>query len=792
MKKTAIKTKKINKQESDIKSQLSEERFLSIINLTDQIIWVTNAAGEVKEDIPYFRKFTGQTYDEVKDTGWANALHPDDVENTLAVWTKAVEARSPYETEYRVKRHDGIYRYLLAKGFPVLGKNGEIQEWVGTCVDITERKNAEEINRKNEKRFRELIESLPQLYWTCSVDGPCDYLSKQWIDYTGIPEEKQLGYGWLDQLHPNDKERTVSEWMENVKTGESFDIEFRIRRNDGIYHWFKTRAVPMRDESGKITKWFGSNTDIDEIKNAGERLLDFNRELEARIDERAKELQKSKKLLDETGRLARIGGWEIDLKANTLYWSEATYKIHEVGPDFKPDVQTAINFYAPEAVPVISKCVQDAITEGKPFDVELQLITAKKNRLWVRAIGEAYRENGEVVKVAGVFQDIDQSKKASIELQLSKQKLSLHAKNTPLAVIEFSVDGIITDWNISAEKIFGYSKEEAIGSQWTIIAPERFLGKLEGVWESIVKQEGGTRSTNENQTKDGKVIMCEWFNTPLVNEEGKTIGIASLVLDITEQLRANDELKIHRDHLEELVNERTRELDNAVLNLQRSNQELEQFAYVASHDLQEPLRMVSSYTQLLERRYKDKLDQDAKDFINYAVDGANRMQRLINDLLEFSRVTTKGKPMAKLDLSSVLGQAVSNLHNKIQETGSMIVNEDLPFAYGDESQLVRVFQNLIDNAIKFRGAESPRINITSKTVGDKVQISVSDNGIGIDKIYSERVFTIFQRLHGKTEYPGTGIGLAVCKRTIERHGGKIWFESEPGKGTTFCFTLNTK
>lgn len=206
MKKTAIKTKKINKQESDIKSQLSEERFLSIINLTDQIIWVTNAAGEVKEDIPYFRKFTGQTYDEVKDTGWANALHPDDVENTLAVWTKAVEARSPYETEYRVKRHDGIYRYLLAKGFPVLGKNGEIQEWVGTCVDITERKNAEEINRKNEKRFRELIESLPQLYWTCSVDGPCDYLSKQWIDYTGIPEEKnELGLAVFGKKQANGK-----------------------------------------------------------------------------------------------------------------------------------------------------------------------------------------------------------------------------------------------------------------------------------------------------------------------------------------------------------------------------------------------------------------------------------------------------------------------------------------------------------------------------------------------------------------------------------------------------------
>lgn len=274
----------------------------------------------------------------------------------------------------------------------------------------------------------------------------------------------------------------------------------------------------------------------------------------------------------------------------------------------------------------------------------------------------------------------------------------------------------------------------------------------------------------------------------ITDNSGKTVSMVGTCLDITERKRADEQVRSFSKELEQKVNE----LDKAVTDLKRSNQELEQFAYVASHDLQEPLRMVSSYTQLLERRYKDKLDQDAKDFINFAVDGANRMQHLINDLLDFSRVTTKGKPMVKLDLSDILGQAVANLHNKIQETGSMIVNDDLPFAYGDEGQLIRVFQNLLDNAMKFRGDESPRINITAKTIEDEVQISIADNGIGIDKIYSERVFTIFQRLHTKADYPGTGIGLAICKRTIERHGGKIWFESEPGKGTTFCFTLKIK
>jgi PAS domain S-box-containing protein len=500
------------------KLKISEDRHRSYIELTGQIAWVTNPKGEVVEDIPYFRHFTGLSYDQVKGSGWASALHPDDVAKTIEIWNNAVSSRSSYETEYRLKRHDGVYRDLLAKGSPVFDKNGEILEWVGICTDITEHKQIEEVNKNNEKRFRELIESLPQLFWTCRVEGPCDYLSRQWVDYTGIPEEEQLGYRWLEQLHPEDRDKTVSDWMEKVKTGSRFDIEFRIRKSDGIYHWFKTRAVPMRDADGNIIKWFGSNTDFDEI------------------------------------------------------------------------------------------------------------------------------------------------------------------------------------------------------------------------------------------------------------------------------IKAQEQLKVSSKELEQKV----KELDIAIIDLKRSNQELEQFAYVASHDLQEPLRMVSSYTQLLERRYKDQLDQDAKDFIFYAVDGANRMQHLINDLLDYSRVTTRGKPFVKLDLSTVLGHAIANLQKKVQETGAMIVNYDLPFVYGDEVQLVRVFQNLLDNAMKFRGTDPPRINVTAKTIDDKIQISISDNGIGIDKIYTVRVFTIFQRLHNKIEYPGTGIGLAICKRTVERHGGKIWFESEPGKGTTFIFTLNYK
>jgi len=250
----------------------------------------------------------------------------------------------------------------------------------------------------------------------------------------------------------------------------------------------------------------------------------------------------------------------------------------------------------------------------------------------------------------------------------------------------------------------------------------------------------------------------------------------------TEQGRVQEVLQSHRDNLEEQVAERTQELA-------RSNQELEQFAHIASHDLQEPLRMVSSYTQLLERRYKDKLDSDANEFIGYAVDGAKRMQAQIVDLLAYSRVSTQGNLFEATNCSDIFQNAVANLRAVIEESGAIITRDPLPTLPADASQLGSVFQNLIGNAIKYHGDQPPRIHVSTVASGDEWLFSFKDNGIGIEAEFAERIFVIFQRLHGKTKYAGTGIGLAICKKVIERHGGRIWVESEPQEGSTFYFTL---
>jgi len=225
--------------------------------------------------------------------------------------------------------------------------------------------------------------------------------------------------------------------------------------------------------------------------------------------------------------------------------------------------------------------------------------------------------------------------------------------------------------------------------------------------------------------------------------------------------------------------------------LKRSNEELQQFAYIASHDLQEPLRMIASYLQLIERRYKGKLDKDADEFIAFAVDGASRLQEMIIGLLAYSRVGTKGKPLEEVNFSEVLGNAILNLKVAIEESGALITADQLPVINADATQLVQVFQNLISNAIKFKGSEIPLIHISAEKKDMEWIFSVKDNGIGIAAEYKDRIFKIFQRLQGR-EYPGVGIGLSLCRRIVERHGGHIWFESEVGKGTIFYFTIPMK
>ncbi|MFC6716853.1 ATP-binding protein [Natrialbaceae archaeon GCM10025810] len=278
---------------------------------------------------------------------------------------------------------------------------------------------------------------------------------------------------------------------------------------------------------------------------------------------------------------------------------------------------------------------------------------------------------------------------------------------------------------------------------------------------------------------------------------GSSVGLAIGVHDARaisrtrEVERQNEELK--RKHAVERHNEelrRTQErLEEVISELEASNERLEQFAYAVSHDLQEPLRMVSSYLQLLERRYAADLDEDAEEFIGFAVDGADRMRTMIDGLLEYSRVETQGDPFDVVDLEVAFEEVLDDLQFRIEETDAEITRESLPTVEGDGGQLRQVFQNLLSNAIEYAGEGAPRVHVSAERRPSAWRISVRDDGIGIDPADADRIFGIFQRLHSVDEHPGSGIGLSLCKRIVERHGGEIWVDSEPGAGSTFTFTL---
>jgi PAS domain S-box-containing protein len=382
-------------------------------------------------------------------------------------------------------------------------------------------------------------------------------------------------------------------------------------------------------------------------------------------------------------------------------------------------------------------------------------------------------ESAEGTLVTAAIRDISVRKAAEEHLAQMEGRYRGLLEAAPDAMVVVNQHGDIVLLNVQAEKQFGYRRDELVGQKIKNI-PEGFAERLIAdalrSVEDALSQQIGTGIELSARRKDATEFPIEIMLSPLESAEGMLVTVA--IRDIS--VRKQAEL-----HLLDKVDE-----------LKRSNEELGQFAYIASHDLQEPLRMVASYTQLLSRRYKGKLDADADEFIAFAVDGASRMQRLIQDLLAYSRVGTKGRELQQTSSEEAFEQSLINLRGGIQDSGAIVTHDLLPAVLADEIQLIQLFQNLVGNAIKYQHPGIPRIHVSAaKNGGNKWTFSVKDNGLGIDPQYFDKIFVMFQRLHKREEFAGTGIGLAICKKIVERHGGNISVISQPGQGSTFAFTL---
>lgn len=489
------------------------DRYQSLVLAIAQVIWTNDPSGEMVSEQPSWAAYTGQERAQYRGRGWLDAVHPDDRAPNLALWERAVAARGPCEYEHRLRRRDGEYRHFSVRAVPVFNDDGQVREWAGIHTDITQRKLTEQSLRDGERQFRELADAMPQIVWGARPDGHFDYYNRRWYEFTGRPEGTDGDTSWSDVVHPDDWKHSRERWLSAILSGAAYEIEYRLKRSNGTYCWYLTRALPVRNHVDEITRWLGTCTDIDERKH----------------------------------------------------------------------------------------------------------------------------------------------------------------------------------------------------------------------------------------TED--------------------------------QLRSS------------------------ALSLGQSNRELEEFATVASHDLQEPLRKIRSFVSCLRDEQSATLNSDGRDYLDRIQSAATRMTTLVADLLEFSRISSKGKRFVPVDLNEVVQGVISDLEARFVQTGGRAEVLHLPTVASDPIQMRQLLQNLLGNALKFhRRGETPLVRVSAELIdtvdaagsesgGKACRLSVSDNGIGFDEKYLDRVFTIFQRLHGRGDYEGTGIGLAICRKIVERHSGTITARSTPGKGATFIVTL---
>ncbi|QSX01073.1 ATP-binding protein [Haloterrigena alkaliphila] len=471
---------------------------------------------------------------------------------------------------------------------------------------------------------------------------------------------------------------------------------------------------------------------------------------------------------------ASIGLWSWDVQANVVTADEFLAESYGMESELAAEGAPMATFFEPiheDDTATTWEQLERALETGT-FAAEYRVRDADGTVMWVVSRGEVeYDRTGEPVRLNGAIADITERKRREQALEESEERYRdlFTSMSEGYCVIEKldapgePVDFRYVEANPAFEEHTGI--DDVVGRTLREVVPKT-TQKWVDTYDHVA--ETGEPVTFERElVAQGRILECYAF--PVGDETTAQVGV--IFTDITERVE-------HERRLEELVDE-----------LEESNERLEQFAYAASHDLQEPLRMVTSYLQLIEARYEDALDEDAEEFIAYAVDGAERMREMIDGLLAYSRIETQGDPFEPTDLNAVLDDVLADLQLQIDEHDAEITCDELPRVHGDGGQLRQVFQNLLDNAIEYSGDDPPRIHVAAERDGSAWRVSVRDEGIGIDPDQQSRVFDVFQRLHSRGEHAGMGIGLALCQRIVERHGGDIRVESEPGAGATFSFTL---
>lgn len=815
----------------------SEERFRQLADNLQSVFWLMSPNWETLFYVsPAYEKIWGRSLAALYEQPerWVESVHPDDRHLLSDLIAEHWWGRSTIH-EYRIVRPDGEIRWVLARTVPIADERGEITQVAGIAEDITDRKQAEQ-----QLKYRLSLE-------TVLADISRELATSEAVDFVDL--FRRLGEVMgadrveLQQLaRQGGESHCVASWQNRATCEDESALAESTTPAVGRQEMRDKLLVPIRDRLGRIwgeiavyhrrNHWQAwSEEDGQLLRVLGDTIYTYYARRQTQEQLRASE-ELYAGIFQHSA--ARIFLLKLSAQGQWVYETVNGVDEKAIGSSVK-----ALQGQRPRAVLpkdvalILERNCRVCLERGTPTTYEETLTTSGKLQMWRTTLVPIRDRTGAIVQVQGSSYDVTEEKQAIAE-QLRQTRYYHLLSSLSLKIRQsLQIEEILAiavrelQQTLHSDRVVFYRIEEdesasvlheAIRPGWP---PMLGNAKLTPQWISQYLHRASNRgiyacsdiakapltSAHRNLLQQYRIrahIVVPILLNPLPGSEsevsedsGPTTYLWGLLcVHQCEQTREWTTFEI--ELLQQLANQLSIALYQAQLlaheirqrqELTRSNSELEQFAYIASHDLQEPLRTIASFTQLLARRYHDRLDAKAERYINHIVDGSLRMQTLIEDLLQYSRVRTRAKPFEEIETDQVLEIALANLQSAIESNQATISASTLPSVKGDRAQLVQLFQNLIGNAIKYRRQDPPQIAIDAKREGDRYRFCIEDNGIGIDPKHRDRIFQIFQRLHTIQEYPGTGIGLAVCQKIVQRHGGRIWVESELGRGSKFYFTL---
>jgi PAS domain S-box-containing protein len=770
------------------KSELVSLRLAAIVEFSDDAIIGKDLNGIIGSWNRGAEKIFGHTASEMVGSSIMRLIPNDrrDEENQILGKIKRGESVEHFETLRWTK--DGRLIDVSVTASPIKDADGKPIGVSKVARDITERKSAEEALRQSEERFRDMLNGIPQLAWMAQADGSLFWYNQRWYEYTGTTSEEMEGWGWQIVQDPEFLPKVLERWKASIADGAAFEMEFPLRAADGHFGMFLTRVMPLKDAHGRVLRWFGTNTDISERRRAEQRLA----ELAGELSRRAEELASSREVLEAQTVMFKLvlasmgeGLIAADLEGRFLIFNDAALDMMGRGPEDLPTEQWTSHYkvflpdgitpYPPDSLPLVRAI------RGESVQVELivQSSEARSMDVTARPLRDA---RGNLCGGVAVLRDVTERKRVEGALQEREEQLRLYAAHSPaaIAMLDRDMKYVVVSrrwmevYRLEEESIIGRSHYEMfpeISKQWKEIHQRCMAGAVEKCDEEAFLR------------ADGNINWIRWEVRPWRGADGSIGGIIIFSEDISERKAASEQIHQLNVELEQRVIERTQQLETA-------NKELEAFSYSVSHDLRAPLRAVNGFSKIVLDKFGSQVPVDAREYLELICKGGEQMEELIDDLLAFSKFSRQSMSRQAVDsvklVQTVLDDSVSQRQGRPIE----LHVGNLPPCQGDEALLKQVWANLISNAIKYtRGREPAVIEIGCQRTNNENVYFVRDNGAGFDMQYASKLFGVFQRLHDADEFEGTGVGLAIVQRIVNRHGGSIWAAAEVGRGATFSFTL---